>query len=144
MNMKVVAALALLALPLLAAPAVPAKAPPTYEKGLLMSMESSTCGMAEKGGKSVTEELLGTDGSHKQTQEVLCQEYVLQSDRIVYRIRPNDQKHPTLLPVGESVEFRIHKDKLFLRDPEGDKKDREYMVLSMQTRPDTGEAKGNQ
>jgi hypothetical protein len=137
MNKKPVTPLALLALTLLAAPIVLAKDPPTYDKGLLTSMESSTCGTAEKGGKSITGEILGTDSSHKQTDEVLCQEYVLQSDRIVYRIRPNDQKHPVLLPVGESIEFRIHKDKLYLRDPEGDKKEREYVVLSMQPRTDT-------
>jgi hypothetical protein len=83
------------------------------------------------------------DSSHKQVQEMLCQEYVLQGARIVYRIRPTDQKHPVLLPVGESVEFRIHKDKLYLRDPEGDKKEREYVVLSMQPRPDAKDPSGN-
>jgi hypothetical protein len=56
--------------------------------------------------------------------------------RIVYRVRPTDQKHPVLLPEGESVEFRIHKVKLYLRDPEGDKKEREYVVLSMPPSPD--------
>lgn len=137
MNTKPLTALTLLVLALMAAQIVLAKDPPTYDKGLLKSMESSTCGMAEKGGKSMTGEILGTDASHKQTQEVLCQEYVLESDRIVYRIRPNDQKHPVLLPVGEPVEFRIHKDKLYLRDPEGDKKEREYVVVSMQPRPET-------
>jgi len=120
------------------APNAVAKDQPTYDKGVLTSMESSTCGMAEKDGKTVAGEILGTDAAHKQTQEVLCQEYVLQSDRIVYRIRPNDQKHPVLLPVGESVDFRIHKDKLYLRDPEGDKREREYTVLSMQPRTGTG------
>ena len=129
-------ALALLAGVLLASPAALPKDPPTYDKGQLLSMESSTCGMAEKGGKTVAGEVLGTDADHKQTQEVLCQDYVLQSARIIYRIRPTDQKHPVLLPVGESVDFRIHKDKMYLRDPEGDKKEREYLVLSMQQRPD--------
>ena len=60
----------------------------------------------------------------------------------VFRIRPTDQKHPVLLPVGESVEFRIHKDKLYLRDPERDKKEREYIVLSMQPRPDAKDPSG--
>jgi hypothetical protein len=127
-------AVKMVALALLVAPILFAKDAPSYDKASLLSMESSTCGMAEKAGKTVTGEILGTDGSHKQTQEVLCQEYVLQAERIVYRIRPNDQKHPVLLPVGESVEFRIHKDKLYLRDPEGDKKEREYVVVSMQPR----------
>ncbi len=79
---------------------------------------------------------MGTDGEHKKTQEMLCPEYLLQSDHIVYRIRPKDDKHPTLLPVGEAAEFRIHKDKLLLRVPEGDDKEREYLVVSMTPRTD--------
>jgi hypothetical protein len=29
---------------------------------------------------------------------LLCQEYLLQTDRITYRIRPKDNKHPTCSP----------------------------------------------
>src|SRR5205807_2607533 len=78
-------------------------------------MDSTSCGMQEKGSKSLTGELLGTDAQSKKTQEVLCQEYVLQTNRVVYRIRPKDDKHPALLPIGETAQFRIHKDKLILR-----------------------------
>jgi len=48
-----------------------------HKIGTLLSMDSSSCGMAEKGSKTVAGELLGTDGEHKQTEEVLCQEYLL-------------------------------------------------------------------
>jgi hypothetical protein len=75
----------------------------------------------------------------QETQETLCQEYVLRSQRITYRIRPKDDKHPSLLPIGETAEFRIHKDKLLLRVPEADGKDREYIVLSMMPRTDVAE-----
>lgn len=108
--------------------------PPVYDKGTLLSMDSNTCGSAEKGSKTLAGEILGTDDQHKQTQEVLCQEYVLESDRIVYHIRPKDDKHPVLLPVGEKVEYRIRKDMMYLRDPEGDKKERQYTVVSMEPR----------
>jgi len=128
---------------LFASPALFAKDPPSYDKGLLLSMDSAMCGTAENGGKSLTGELLGTDSAHKKTKEVLCQEYVLQGARLTYRIRPKDEKHPVLLPVGDSVQFRIHKDKLYLRDPEGDGKEREYLVVSMQMRPDVKEAKNS-
>jgi hypothetical protein len=121
-----------------------AKDPPTYDKGMLVGMDSSSCGMAEKGSKTVAGELLGTDGQHKMTQDVLCQEYVLQSDRIVYHIRPSDEKHPVLLPVGEAIEFRIHKDKLYLLNREGDNKEREYSVISMQVRADVKSANNSQ
>lgn len=104
---------------------------PACEKGELVQMDSASCGYAEKDGKTLAGEIFGTDGQHKKTQETLCQEYVLQSRRITYRIRPKDDKHPTLLPIGETAEFRIHKDKLLLRVPEADGKEREYVVLSM-------------
>ena len=114
----------------------PAKDKPAYERGVLLQMDSTHCGYAEKDGKTLTGEILGTDGQHKNTQEVLCQEYILKSDRLIYRIRPKDDKHPTLLPVGESAEFRIHKDKMLVRVPESDGKEREYIVVSMTPRAD--------
>jgi hypothetical protein len=107
-----------------------------YQKGTLLRMESTACGMQEKGSKSVTGELLGTDGQSKKTQEMLCQEYVLQTDRVIYRIRPKDDKHPALLPIGETAQFRIHKDKLILKVAEADDKEREYIVVSMTPRQD--------
>jgi hypothetical protein len=142
-EMRMKFGVAVAALVLFASPALFAKDPPSYDKGVLLSMDSTMCGTAENDGKSLTGELIGTDSSHKKTKEVLCQEYVLQGARLTYRIRPKDEKHPVLLPVGESVQFRIHKDKLYLRDPEGDSKEREYLVVSMQLRQDVKEAKNN-
>ena len=121
-----------------------AKDPPSYEKGTLLSMDSSMCGTAEKGSKTVTGEILGTDGEHKNTEEVLCQEYVLQGDRIIYRIRPTDAKHPRLLPVGDAVQYRIHKDKMYVLDREGDQKEREYSVISMRVREEAKDARNTQ
>ena len=141
--MKIGTAGALLAIAasLQTAAPVPAKDKPAYERGVLLQMDSTHCGYAEKDGKTLTGEILGTDGQHKNTQEVLCQEYLLKSDRLIYRIRPKDDKHPTLLPVGESAEFRIHKDKMLLRVPESDGKEREYIVVSMTPRADVVEAR---
>ena len=115
---------------------VHAKDKPAYDKGVLLQMDSSSCGYAEKDNKTIAGEILGTDAQHKKTQEVLCQEYLLKSDHLIYRIRPKDDKHPTLLPVGETAEFRIHKDKMLLRVPESDGKEREYIVVSMTPRAD--------
>jgi hypothetical protein len=108
-----------------------------YQNGKIMQMESTACGLQEKGSKTVAGEILGTDGQHKKTQELLCQEYTLQSDRVIYRIRPKDDKHPVLLPIGETAHFRLHKDKLILQVPEADGKEREYIVVSMTPRQDT-------
>jgi len=128
--------LALAGLILVSAMVMFAKDPSGYDKGLLLSMNSSTCGTAEKGSKTVAGEILGTDSEHKHTEQVLCQEYVLQGDRLVYHIRPTDLKHPKLLPVGDSVQYRIHKDKMYVLDREGESKEREYTVISMQVRSD--------
>jgi len=114
----------------------PAKEPPAYEKAQLLQMDSSPCGYTEKDGKTVAGEIFGTDGQHKNTRQLLCQEYVLQTDRITYRIQPKDDKHPVLLPVGETAQIRIHKAKMLLRIPEADGKEREYIVLSMTPRTD--------
>jgi len=65
------AALAVVALPL------EAKDKPADEKGVLMQMESSSCGYAEKDGQTLAGEIFGTDGQHKNTKQVLCQEYTL-------------------------------------------------------------------
>src|SRR4029077_17118818 len=119
----------------------PAKDKPAYERGVLLQMDSTHCGYAEKDGKTLTGEILGTDGQHKNTQEVLCQEYILKSERLIFRIGPKDDKHPTLLPVGEAAEFRIRNDKMLLRVPESDGKEREYIVVSMTQRADVVEAR---
>lgn len=111
-----------------------------YQKGTLLRMDSVSCGMQEKGGKSVTGELIGTDSQNKKTQEVLCQEYVLQTERVIYRIRPKDDKHPVLLPIGETAQFRLHRDKLILKVAELDGKEREYVVVSMTPREENREA----
>jgi hypothetical protein len=118
-----------------------AKDKPFYERAVVLQMESTSCGYQEKGSKTVAGELLGTDGEHKKTQEVLCQEYILKSDRLIYRIRPKEDKHPALLPVGETAEFRIQKDKMLLHMIEAGNKDREYIVVSMTLRADAAEAK---
>jgi hypothetical protein len=113
-----------------------AKEPRFYQKGVLTDMAAAECGFEEKGGQGVAGTLLGTEDQHKKTHEMLCQEYGLRADRLVYRIRPKEEKHPALLPVGEQAEFRIHKDRMFLRVPEGDGKEREYIVVSMTPRTD--------
>jgi hypothetical protein len=108
-----------------------AREPRHYQSGKLLKMESVMCGTDEKNGKSLAGEMIGTDSSHKKLHELLCQEYVLQTDKLTYTIRPKDDKHPALLPVGEKAQFRIDKDKILLRVEDMDDKEREYLVISM-------------
>jgi hypothetical protein len=113
---------------------VHAKEPKHYQAGTLLQMDSVACGVDEKDGKSFAGEILGTDSGHKKSRELLCQEYLLQSERVIYRIRPRDDKHPVLLPVGERAQFRIQKDKMLLQVEDLDQKEREYNVVSMTPR----------
>lgn len=124
---------------LILSPVTFAKDPPARQKGVLLQMESVSCGYAEKSAKSVTSEILGTDGEQKKTKEVLCQEYILQTDRVIYRIRSKDDKHPVLLPLGETAD----KDKMKLRVPEMDDKEREYAVVSMTMRSDIADSRSS-
>jgi len=104
------------------------------QSGTLLQMDSVECGTDQKSAKSLTGELIGTDSAHQKMHTLLCQEYLLQTDRIIYRIRPKDDKHPTLLPVGEKAQFHIEKDHMKLRVEDLDGKERDYVVVSMTPR----------
>ena len=104
------------------------------QSGTLLQMDSVECGTDQKSAKSITGEIIGTDSAHQKMHTLLCQEYLLQTNRIIYRIRPKDDKHPALLPVGEKAQFRIEKDHMKLRVEDLDDKEREYIVVSMTPR----------
>ncbi len=125
-------------------PAARAKEHHFYQKGTLTEMNSADCGYEEKGAKGVTGVLLGTDSEHVKTKAMLCPEYTLRADKVTYRIRPKDEKHPALLPVGEQAEFWIGKDRMHLLVPEGDRKEREYWVVSMTPRSDSNASKSSE
>lgn len=59
---------------------VHAKEPKPYQSGKLLKMESVKCGTDENKGKSITGEVLGTDSAHMKTREMLCKQYVLETD----------------------------------------------------------------
>jgi len=111
-----------------------AKDRPVAQSGTLLQMDSVECGTDQKSGKSFAGEILGTDSAHQKMHTLLCQEYLLQSDRVIYRIRPKDDKHPVLLPVGEKAQFRMDKDHMRLRVEDLDSKERDYIVVSMTPR----------
>jgi hypothetical protein len=101
-----------------------AKEPKAYQDGKLLQMESVQCGMDENAKKG-------------KTHELLCQEYVVQTEQVVYRVRPKDDKHPVLLPVGQNAQFRLEKNKMLLRVEGLDNKEREYVVMSIKPRGDS-------
>jgi hypothetical protein len=123
------------------------KDPKPYQTGTLVQMDSVQCGTAENEHKTVADEMLGTDSGSKNTHELLCQEYVLQAEKVTYRFRPRNEKHPVLLPVGDQVHFRLQNGKMLVRvqslddkdldNHDLDKKEREYVVVAMTPRSDS-------
>ena len=116
-----------------------AKDPVFRQTGTLTEMISVNCGTDENRAQGLGSVLLGTDSAHTKSKQMLCQEYTLkapadrQGESIVYRIRPTEEKHPVLLPIGSEVRFRIKKDRLLLSASDGDGKERSYVVTSMVT-----------
>jgi hypothetical protein len=107
------------------------------QSGTILQMDSVNCGTDQKSDRSLAGEIIGTDNSDRKTRTLLCQEYLLQTDRMTYRIRPKDDKHPALLPVGEKAQFHVAKDHLKLRVEDLDDKEREYVVVSVTPRTET-------
>lgn len=116
-----------------------AKDPKPYLTGKLLQMDSVQCGMTEKDATSFAGEMPGSESGGKKMHELVCQEYVVQSERVIYRIRPRDG-NAALLPVGEQAQFRLQKDKMLLRVEGVDGKEREYVVVSMTPRSENSSA----
>jgi len=92
-----------------------------YQDGKLLQMDSVTCDADSK-------------NAAKKTQGPLCQEYTLETEQVDYRIRPVDEKHPLLLPIGADAQFRLDKVTLLLRVPTLDSKERKFVVVSVKPR----------
>jgi hypothetical protein len=104
------------------------------QSGTILQMDSVNCGTDQKSDKSLAGEIIGTDSAHQKMHTLLCQEYTLQTERINYRIRPKDDKHAVLLPIGGKAQFHIEKDYVKLSVEGSDEKEREYVVVSMTAR----------
>ena len=109
-----------------------AKEPHFFQKGVLVKMDSAECGVDTRGAELA---------DHTKAQQMLCQQYLLRGKRLDYEIRPRDQKHPAILPIGETAEFRIDKDRMRLRIPGMDGKEREFIVVAISQREAANDAK---
>jgi hypothetical protein len=124
---------ALLIATLVLAVAVPAGAGKKKHpaRGMIEKMEAVPCGAKEKGITGLGSVFASAGIEHVNSDEKLCPQYLLRTDEMDYHIRPLDKKHPVILPVGQEGEFRIDKDRLYLRVPDGDRKTRSYQVVAM-------------
>ena len=88
-----------------------------YQDGNLEAMNLVACSSDSK--------------SASKSQDLLCQEYTLQTDQAVYSIRPVDERHAILLPIGARAKFRIEKANLLVSIPSLYSKERRFSVVEV-------------
>jgi len=105
------------------------KKPP---RGMIESMQSLPCGVKQKGLNGLGAVWGSIGVTSVSSNEKLCPQYLFRTDELEYHIRPTDSKHPVILPIGHEAEFKIKKDRMLLKVPDGDKKTRTYQVVAME------------
>ena len=100
-------------------------------RGMIEKMEAVPCGAKERGLNGIGSVFGSVGATHIDSDEKLCPQYLVRTDDMEYHIRPLDHKHPVILPVGKEGEFRISKDVMVMRIPDGDHKKRRYQVVVM-------------
>ena len=101
------------------------------ERAMIEKMEAVPCGAKERGLTGLGTVWGSIGATHVDSTEKLCPQYLLRTDDMEYHVRPLDHKHPRLLPIGQEGEFKISKDVLEMRIPDGDHKKRLYQVVAM-------------
>jgi hypothetical protein len=56
---------------------------------------------------------------------------------------PTDLKHEVLLPVGHEIEFKIKKNRMFVKALDGDRKARSYSIVAMKPANPAGESQSS-
>jgi hypothetical protein len=105
------------------------KKPP--QRAMLEKMEAVPCGSKEKGVMGVGAVWASVGITKINSNEKLCPQHLVRTDEMEYQIRATDKNHPVTLPVGHEIEYKIKKDRMFVKVPDGDKKPRNYQVVSM-------------
>jgi hypothetical protein len=100
---------------------------------MIEKMEAVPCGAKERGVAGLGAVWASVGVTHVNSDEKLCPQYLLRTDDMEYHVRPLD-KHPLILPVGQEAEFKVKKDKIDMRVPEGNsdsRKTHHYQVVAM-------------
>ena len=100
-------------------------------RAMIEKMEAVPCGAKERGITGLGSVFASVGATRVDSDEKLCPVYLLRTDDMEYEIRPVDHRHPAVLPVGKEGEFKISKDVMEMRIPDGDRKKRRYQVVGM-------------
>src|SRR5262249_7884315 len=92
------------------------------DRGMLEKMDAIPCGATQKGVTGVGSIWASVGITKMSSNEKLCPRYLLRTDDMEYEIQPTQKKHPPLLPVGHEVVFKMKKDRMTVKCPDGDKK----------------------
>jgi len=76
-----------------------------HDSGTLLQMDSAECGTDQKSGKSLAGEIIAPTALTRRPTCCCARSILLQSERIIYRIRPKDDKHPYCY-LGQKSQFR--------------------------------------
>jgi hypothetical protein len=101
------------------------------QRAMIEKMEAVPCGAHEHGVTGLGSVWASVGITSVNSDEKLCPQYMLRTDDMEYHVRPLDHKHPRLLPIGQEGEFKIHKDVIEMRIPDGDHKQLRYQVVAM-------------
>jgi len=101
------------------------------KRTMIENMMAVPCGAKQHGITGLGSLWASAGVEHVNSDEKLCPQYLLRTDEMEYLVRPRDKKHPVILPVGEEGEFKIKKDELQMKIPDGDRKMRSYQVVSI-------------
>ena len=101
------------------------------DRAMIEKMEAVPCGAKERGLTGLGSVFASVGATRVDSDEKLCPQYMLRTDDMEYHVRPLDHKHPVILPVGKEGEFKISKDVMEMRIPDGDHKKRRYQVVAM-------------
>jgi len=102
------------------------------DRGMLEKMDAVPCGAKQKGLAGLGSFWASVGITDVHSTEKLCPQYLIRTDDTDYRVRPMDMKHPMILPIGHEVVFKLKKDRMMVKEPDGDKKMRSYEVVSME------------
>jgi hypothetical protein len=101
------------------------------QRAMIEKMEAVPCGAKEHGVAGLGSVWASVGITSVNSDEKLCPQYMLHTDDMEYHVRPLDHKHPRLLPIGQEGEFKVHKDVIEMRIPDGDRTQRRYQVVAM-------------
>lgn len=95
-------------------------------------MEAVPCGAKEKGITGIGAVWASVGVTSVNSNEKFCQQYLVRTDEMEYRIQPIDKNHPPVLPIGHEIVFRIKKDQMFVKVADSNEKPRSYLVVAAQ------------